>query len=129
MEVNRNYRVLIVDDNQVYREAFRHMLESLLGNRLELLLEASNGKEAVEMVSQQYFHYVFMDIAMPVMDGIEATRLIDRQVLRIIIIGLSFHNELEKVKSIIEAGAKTFINKEEMNIDKLKQVFENRTWL
>lgn len=69
-------RLLIVDDNRVNRRVLRHILERL---RWEVF-EAENGQEAVSRVQERSFAAIFMDCAMPVMDGFEATREIRRLV-------------------------------------------------
>ena len=72
-------RVLITDDHQVVRRGLRGFLE--LDSELEVVGEAENGEEAVEMARRLEPDVVLMDLLMPVMDGIEATREIRRQML------------------------------------------------
>nr|MBQ8253648.1 response regulator [Lachnospiraceae bacterium] len=83
-EVNENtgrmfeaeqYRVLIVDDNRVNRKVVYHMLEQYKF----ILDEAENGKEAIQMVSQNKYDLIFMDHMMPELDGIETTRILRKE--------------------------------------------------
>ncbi len=103
-------RVLIVDDHAMVRQGLRTFLT--LSEGIEVVGEAANGLEAVEQVRQQQPHIVLMDLVMPEMDGIEATRRIrelspDTQVL-----ALTSFIEDEKVFAAIEAGALGYLLKD-----------------
>ncbi|MGC8802910.1 MAG: response regulator transcription factor [Bacteroidales bacterium] len=121
----KKYNILLVDDNQHFREALRYMLEESNPEGIETILEASTGKEAIELISQHHIDMVFMDIEMPDMNGIEATRLATEQNRFIIIIALSFHKEMQYVMQMLEAGARNYIIKEDINTQALKRIFEN----
>jgi DNA-binding NarL/FixJ family response regulator len=73
--------------------------------------EAANGKEAVQMVEDLNPDVLIMDIEMPTMDGIEATRRIRRKDTCIIVIGLSFHDDEALARTMIEAGADAYVSK------------------
>ncbi|MGC8824103.1 MAG: response regulator transcription factor [Bacteroidales bacterium] len=121
----KKYNILLVDDNQHFREALRYMLEESNPEGIETILEASTGKEAIELIRQHHIDMVFMDIEMPDMNGIEATRLATEQNRFIIIIALSFHKEMQYVMQMLEAGARNYIIKEDINTQALKRIFEN----
>jgi NarL family two-component system response regulator LiaR len=94
--------VLIVDDHAMVRQGLQTFLS--LHKEIEVVGEAANGTEAVELVRQQHPEVVLMDLVMPDIDGIEATRRIrelspDTQVL-----ALTSFIEDEKVFAAIEAG-------------------------
>jgi YesN/AraC family two-component response regulator len=92
---------------------------------IENIFEASTGNEAVELIRHHHIDIVFMDIEMPDMNGIEATRLATEQNRFIVIIALSFHKEMQYVMQMLEAGARNYIIKEDINPQTLKKVFEN----
>ena len=72
--MNRTSRVLVVDDQGLTREGIMALLE--LAPDIEVTHEASNGREAVQIVAEEQPDVVLMDVRMPVMDGLEATRQI-----------------------------------------------------
>jgi DNA-binding NarL/FixJ family response regulator len=72
--VNQEIRVLIADDQRSTREGFKALLA--FAPQIEVIAEASNGQEAVQLVAEKQPDVVLMDAQMPVMDGLEATRLI-----------------------------------------------------
>ncbi|MCK9274156.1 MAG: response regulator [Syntrophales bacterium] len=113
-------RVFLADDHTVMREG----LSSLLGchSDIKVIGEAENGEEAVQKVRQLKPEVVLMDIKMPQMDGIEATRLIHLEFPDIKIIGLSMFHEEELVNGILNAGAVAFVNKNEPSSVLLKAI-------
>lgn len=118
------YKILIADDNNRFVEAFKFQLLDFLGSDVDYIDEALNGQEAVEKSCKKNYNYIFMDINMPVMDGIKATKTISSQNPFVKIIAISFHKEFEFIKQIIEAGARTYILKEDMNYKVLSSVLD-----
>jgi len=106
--------ILIVDDNKEFREAFKFILEENLSGNIEHIYEAENGEECLRLIKRETVDIVFMDKQMPVMDGIEATKKIVDQYRNIKVIAISFHSELDDIKSMLEAGARNYIVKEEI---------------
>ena len=106
--------VLIVDDNKQFRDALKFILTENLSNHFNELYEAENGAKCLEIVRKKSVDIVFMDKQMPVMDGIEATKKIVDNYRHIKIIAVSFHSEFEDIKSMLEAGARNYIIKEEI---------------
>lgn len=106
--------ILIVDDNKQFREAFKYIIKENLKDRFKELFEAENGAECLEIIKKQTIDVVFMDKEMPVMDGVEATKIIIDNYRNIKIIAVSFHSEREDIKSMLEAGARNYIIKEEI---------------
>jgi DNA-binding NarL/FixJ family response regulator len=102
-------KVLVVDDHTIVR----HGIYALLGlmSDIELVGEAVNGREALEKVKKLMPDIVLMDIAMPLMDGLEATRRICREFPRTRVIALTQYDDREFVFPVIEAGARGFISK------------------
>ncbi len=96
-------RVLITDDHKVVRRGLRGFLE--LDPGLEVVGEASNGEEAVKLAQRLEPDVVLMDLLMPVMDGIEATREIRRELPQVEVVALTSVLEDASVAGAIRAGA------------------------
>jgi PAS domain S-box-containing protein len=107
--VHRGVRVLLVDDHVVMRQG----LSSMLGRQqeIEVVGEAADGEEGVQMARELQPDVILMDISMPRMNGIEATRVIHGEAPHIRIIGLSMYDDAETERSMLEAGAVAFMNK------------------
>jgi len=105
----RKIRVLIVDDHTIVRDGIRALL-AMIGD-IEVIGEAANGKEAIEKVKQLAPDVVLMDIAMPIMDGLEATRKIHKEFPGTMVLVLTQYDDKEYIFSAIEAGARGFISK------------------
>ena len=101
-------RVLIADDHQMMREGLRSLLES---QNFEIVGEAKDGEEAVRITRETNPDVVIMDILMPVMDGIEATRRILAELPEIKIIGLSMNRDKFRISQVLESGARGFVLK------------------
>ncbi|MBI2832400.1 MAG: response regulator transcription factor [Chloroflexi bacterium] len=102
-------RVLVADDHTIVRDGICSLL-SLCGD-IEVVCQAINGAEALKMVEQYQPDVVLLDISMPVMDGLEATRRIHKEFPRTKVLVLTQHDDKEFVLPIIEAGASGFISK------------------
>ena len=96
-------KVLITDDHKVVRQGLRGFLE--LDPALEVVGEASNGEEAVELARSLKPDVVLMDLLMPVMDGIEATGEIRRELPEVEVVALTSVLEDASVTGAIKAGA------------------------
>lgn len=121
---NKQHRVLLVDDNQQFIDALRFQIVELLGDRVAVIDSAYDGEQALKAIEAKRYDYIFMDISMPQMDGIEATRIATRSNRDIKIIALSFHKEFEYLQLMLEAGARFYIRKDEVDADTLQKVFE-----
>lgn len=102
-------RVLVTDDHAIVRDGICALL-ALTGD-IEAIGEATNGREAVEMVAKLSPDVVLMDIVMPLMDGLEATRRIHKEFPETKVIVLTQYEDREYVLPVIEAGASGFISK------------------
>lgn len=102
-------RVMIVDDHTLMRDGIRALLE--LVDDFEVVGEAADGKEACEKIRGLLPDVVLMDLAMPVMTGLEATRRIHKEWPRTKIIAVTQHDDTEYVVPAIRAGARGFVTK------------------
>lgn len=109
---NNNINLIIVDDHQIVRSGIKLMLKSF--NEFNIVAEAENGKEAVELVTRHHneIDVVLMDISMPIMDGIAATRAILKQFPKTKIIALTMHLEESYIKDVLNSGAAGYLLKE-----------------
>ena len=101
--------VLIVDDMPQVRQDLRLLLQ--LTNELEVVGEAANGQEAIQLAKLLHPDVVIMDVEMPVLDGLQATLQIKKHNLAKRVVILSVHSEPEDEASAIQAGADAFIQK------------------
>ena len=120
----KKLNILLVDDNKHFLQALKFMVEESSNDRIDKIFQANNGLEALNILKKQHVDVVFMDIEMPEMNGIEATRKATEFNRFLTIIALSFHQEMEYVMQMLEAGARNYIIKEDINSDTLKRVFE-----
>lgn len=102
-------KVLIADDHAIMREGIRALLA--LSDNVEVVGEAADGRETVEKARQLAPDVVLMDIVMPLMDGLEATRRIRKERPNIKILVLTQHDNKEYVLSSVKAGADGCISK------------------
>lgn len=103
-------RVLIADDHRLFRQGLRQICEKV--GRLEVVGEAENGEEAVALARRLQPDVVLMDIRMPVMDGVEATRRITARVPSARIIILTMYRQDQYVFDAIKAGARGYLLKD-----------------
>ena len=102
-------RVMLVDDHQVVRQGLSRLLEGQEG--IAMVGEASDGLEAVALTRTLRPDVVLMDINMPGLNGIEATRMLRAEHPQLRIIGLSMHQEVEIAQAMVAAGAQACVAK------------------
>jgi PAS domain S-box-containing protein len=105
----RKIRVLLADDHAVVRQG----MANLLGDEpdMEVVGEAGDGQEAVHLAAKLLPDVILMDMSMPKLNGVEATRLIHHDWPGISIIGLSMFEEAERAKAMRDAGAVSYLTK------------------
>jgi len=106
---DRPIRVGIVDDNDLHRDILHKSLDLLPD--LKVVAEAKNGSEAVDMVRFLHPDIVLMDVSMPVLNGIEATRIISSNYSDTKVIILTLHGDQTLSDTALQAGACQFLNK------------------
>lgn len=103
-------KVLLADDHSLFREGIRSLLEDQ--DDIEIIGEAEDGLEAIRLVAKLKPSVVLMDINMPVVDGVEATRMILQENANIGIIILTMYPQDEYVFQALKAGAKAYLLKD-----------------
>jgi DNA-binding NarL/FixJ family response regulator len=123
-------RVVLADDHRIFREGLRVLLESQ-GN-VEVVGDAEDGRTAIRVARELSPDIVIMDIAMPDLNGIQATRQIVAEVPGVKVIALSMHSKKQFVSEMLKAGASAYLLKdcalEELQFA-LRAVAANRTYL
>jgi DNA-binding NarL/FixJ family response regulator len=117
----KKLKILIVDDNPHFVNALRFMLQDYFEDRIESLSTASDGKDCLNQLKTKVCDFIFMDINMPKMNGIETTRQISMLYRNIIVVAVSFHSEMKFVVQMIEAGARSYIIKDEISRESLEK--------
>jgi DNA-binding NarL/FixJ family response regulator len=102
--------ILIVEDHAIVREGFRRMLE--LEVDLEVVGEAQDGRQAVEKAKKLHPDVILMDVAMPMLNGLEATRQVIKALPATRVLILSAHGDFAYVSNAMESGAAGFLLKQ-----------------
>jgi len=127
---SENISIIIADDHRLLREGLRCMLEKQPG--LKPIAEADNGRNTVKLVLKLKPDVVVMDVSMPDMNGIEATRQIKKDAPQVKVVGLSMHADKRFVTEMLKAGASGYLLKhcafEELGLA-IRSVAENRIYL
>ena len=105
----RRKSILIADDHEVARRGIRTVLKSYPS--LEVVGEAASGSDAVKKVAQVKPDVVVMDITMPVMSGLDATRLIMETAPRTKVLIFTMHDSEQMIQTALEAGARGYVLK------------------
>lgn len=123
-------KVLITDDHQLFREGLANLLFS--APDIEVIGQAENGKDAIEKAKHFKPDVTLLDIAMPKMNGIEATRELKKILPELKIIAVSMHSDKQYVKGVLEAGADGYLLKNctyRQLTDAIKTVYSGKKFL
>lgn len=123
-------RVLIVDDHALFRQGLARILE--MEEDIVVVGEAANGQEALERAAELRPHVVLMDINMPVVNGLEATRRLHRKLPHVGIIGLTIHDDEEYLRELIKEGAQGYLLKDTEPVrvvEAIRRVFRGEAFL
>jgi CheY-like chemotaxis protein len=105
----RKVRVMVADDHAVVRQGIANLLTDQPD--FEVVAQAADGQEAVEMAAQLLPDVILMDMSMPKLNGVEATRIIHNDWPQIRIIGLSMFEEINRASAMRDAGAVEYLTK------------------
>ncbi|WP_391856567.1 response regulator [Vibrio cidicii] len=127
--MDRPIRIVIVDDHQVVLDGFIARLE--IEPEIDVVGTASNGLEALDAVRRHKPDVVLMDISMPIMNGIEATRLIKEEFPESKVLMLTMHDNREYIMKVMQEGAVGYMLKEisaEKMVQAIKTVNQGSTY-
>lgn len=110
-------RIVLVDDHSIMRAGLRHLLEQQPG--VEVVAEAEDGRTAIRVVSELLPEVVIMDIAMPDLNGVEATRRMLAEAPNVKVIVLSMLSDRRLVVEMLKVGAVGYLSKSDCTIDDL----------
>jgi len=122
INLRKPLRVLIVDDHRLFAEALEVILAS--DGRIEIAGHAGTGEEAIEAATSSQPDVVLMDIAMPGMDGLEATRRIAEKVPSAAILMLTGSNSRIDVDQAKQAGAAGYVTKDRIAAELVRAILE-----
>lgn len=123
-------RVMIVDDQGLIRDGLKMILS--LASDIEVIGEALNGKEALDLLTKTKPHVILMDIRMPLMDGVQATKIIKERFSGIKVIILTTFNEDEYIFEGLKNGADGYILKDVKSdeiIKAIREIYKGNTLL
>ena len=123
-------KILIADDHGILREAIASLLNNEFG--MEVIGEAQDGRTAVQLAKELHPDVIIMDIAMPGLNGIEATRQIVREMPNIKVIALSVYADRRSVREMLKAGASGYVPKQcafKELVTAIQNVVSNQTYL
>jgi DNA-binding NarL/FixJ family response regulator len=116
----KRIRILLADDHAVVRQGFRMILGAQPD--MEIVGEAGNGREAVELAERLKPEVVVMDVSMPELNGIEATRRLAASTPHARVLALSMHKDSVYVREILRAGARGYLLKDSVAGDLVSAV-------
>lgn len=122
--MKKKLKILIVDDNLHFQNAFKYILMDGFEDRIEVIHTAVNGRDCLDILTKNVVDIIFLDVEMPDMNGIETTKAICEKYRSIIIVALSFHEEMVYVRQMIDAGARYYIVKEDVTKKQINNLFE-----
>jgi DNA-binding NarL/FixJ family response regulator len=119
------YNILIIDDNPGFVKSLKDLLIDVAGQLISQIQYAFNAADGLILIRDNTFHYVFMDLNMPDIDGISATRFARYEYKKpeMKIIGISAYCEDYFVHQMLKAGANYYIPKDDIDAEKIIAIF------
>lgn len=123
-------KILIADDHQLFREGLINLLSD--SSEIEVIAQAEDGKETIIKARKFNPDIVIMDIGMPVMNGVEATEILKKELPNIKVIAISMHSDKHFIKGMLEAGASGYLLKSctyDQLIESINAVYSGKKYL
>jgi len=114
--------IVIADDHPLIREGIRKILELEPG--FQVVAEAENGQEAITMSRQYLPDVILMDINLPVLNGIEATKIIRRELPQINVLALTIHDDEEYIIELLRSGVSGYVLKDIRAEELVKAIYQ-----
>jgi DNA-binding NarL/FixJ family response regulator len=127
--MSEDISVLLVDDHSLVRRGFRRILED---DGMKVVGEASNGLEAIRLANELKPKVVVMDLSMPQLDGVQATKEIVKDLPETQVLILSMHSDDNYVRNAMDAGAKGYLLKSAIDVDlvgAIKEVSQGKRYI
>lgn len=121
----KKFHILLVDDNQHFLKALEFMLRDSISERILSIHKVTNGEECLNFLNKNTADLIFMDMDMPVMNGVQVTKIIVDKYRFINIIAISLHREMRAIRDMIEAGARNYIVKEDLSRETINRIFNS----
>lgn len=123
--INLNKKILIADDDEI----FSMILRDKLTNEGFTLFVAKNGEEAVALAQKEKFDAIMLDIMMPKMNGIEASKIIRKDQDNVIIVFLTALNDIQYISEVIQSHPSDYIIKSESSVQEIADKIKKRLGL
>jgi DNA-binding NarL/FixJ family response regulator len=123
-------RILITDDHQLFREGIANLLSA--SPQIEIVGQAGNGLEAIEKARKLKPDIIIMDLSLPVINGVDATRILHEELPQTKVLVLSMHAEKNYIKEALEAGAFGYLFKDctyDQLIEAINTVYHGKKYL
>ena len=123
-------KILIADDHQLFREGLINLLSD--SSEIEVIAQAEDGKEAIIKAKKFNPDIVIMDIGMPIMNGVEATGILKKELPDIKVIAISMYSDKHFIKGMLEAGASGYLLKSctyDQLIEAINAVYSGKKYL
>jgi DNA-binding NarL/FixJ family response regulator len=123
-------KIILADDHKIVREGLKNILNNEWG--MEIIAEAENGRDAIKLVEEKKPDIIIMDIGMPELNGIEATKRICENSPKTKVIALSMHSDKQFVTGMLRAGASGYLLKDcavDELVDAINTVRDNKIYL
>ncbi|MCB5161098.1 response regulator transcription factor [Marinomonas algarum] len=127
--MTKKIRVLLVDDHMLVLDGLQARLE--LEENIDIIATASNGADALQKAAQTQPDLVLMDVSMPVLNGLEATKRFKVEQPQVKVLMLSMHNDKEYILSLIQSGANGYVLKDvssEELVQAISTVYQGGTY-
>lgn len=121
MNIGQSIQIVLADDHEIFRDGFKTMLEG--HPQIQLAGEAANGHELIELTKKLRPDVILTDIKMPLLSGIEATRIITRRYPFAVVIALSTFNDDHFIIDMLKAGAKGYLLKGSSKKEVLEAIY------
>lgn len=123
-------RILISDDHQLFREGIANLLSA--SPRIKIVGQAENGQEAINKAKELKPDIVIMDLSLPIINGVDATRILHKELPQTKVLVLSMHAEKNYIKEALEAGAFGYLFKDctyDQLIEAINTVYQGKKYL